>query len=109
VGVNGPEGEDDGGAWGQVEVKEEAVEELVKEGRGVGDGVGPGLDGLEADFVGLDVIFQGASALDGVVEGGEAEVKAFGFGATDEVVFGGGEAGEAGESLLRGFGGRGGS
>ena len=51
----------------------------------------------QGDGAGVGVVLEGAGALDGVVEGGEAEVEAFGFGVADEVVVNQGEAGEPGE------------
>jgi len=102
IGVRDPEGENDGGAGVEVEVKEEAVMDLVKEGGGVGDGFGPGGELGQDDGIGLGVVFEAAGAFDFVIEGGEAEVEAFGFGAADVVVFDGGEAGEAAEVLFKG-------
>jgi hypothetical protein len=104
MGVGGPEGEDNGGAIGQVSVVEVAVVNFVTESRRIENRLGPGNEVGQGDGVGVGVVLEGAGAGDGVVEGGEAEVEALGFGVADEVVFDQGEPGEAEEGLGGGFG-----
>jgi len=102
--VSGPEGQDHGGAGRQPEVNGVAIVDLVKEGRGVEDRLGPGLELFQTDVVGLGVIFQGTGAVHGIIEAGEAEVEAFGFGAADAVVLRERKTGKTLESGGVGFG-----
>jgi hypothetical protein len=99
MGMKGPEGENDGGARREVKVKESPVVDEVEESRSVGDRFRPGNELMKLDGVGLSFVIEGTGALDGIVEGAEAEVEAFGLGAADEVVVKRREFGEASEGL----------
>ena len=104
MGVGGPEGHGIGRAGRQDEVEGVAAGDLV-ESFGAIHRFWPRLDGRQLDGVGLRFQIEFSPTFgDFGVEGFDAEVEAFGFGAASAVVFGGGEAGEAGE----GFGVRGG-
>jgi len=106
VGVGGPEAEGIGSAGRQDEVKGITGSDLVQDVRAglamlAVHGFGPRLDGGQLDGVGLGLEVElGAVFGDLGVEGFDAELEAFGFGAAGAVVFGRGEAGEEGKGVL---------
>ncbi len=93
--MGGPEAEGIGSARRQEEVKGITGGDLVQD-FGAIYGLGPEFDGGQLDGVGLGLEVKfGAVFGDFGVEGFDAEVEAFGFGASGAVVLGGGELGEA--------------
>jgi hypothetical protein len=81
------EGEHDVSAIGKVKVKEAALTDLVEKGGPIDNNLGLRLNWRQVDGIGLGVVFLDPSAVHGVVQSSEAEVKELGFGAADAVVF----------------------